>query len=128
VDTNALRQQARKRRKALRWGQDEVARQAGVSLGTVQNFELGKSVPQPENLASILRVLNINPADPEAGADDTGEGNRDSLSAQLPTWPMDVDVFLNMMGTYLVQFPEEQRRRLIYGVTRQIFSAPEPNG
>lgn len=47
-------------RRRLNLSQSELAVHAGVSLGTVQNIENGKTVPQRAKLAPILDTLGLS--------------------------------------------------------------------
>jgi transcriptional regulator with XRE-family HTH domain len=100
---------ARRERRRQGLTQEQVAERAGVSLRAYQMFETRKSVPQSENLRAILGVLDIA-AEGDATAQTTRSG-----------WPLDVQVFLDVMGAYLVTLSEEVRLSVIHGLTRQIF-------
>lgn len=102
---------ARKRRK---WSQQDLADAAGVSLRTVQNMESGEVKTQPANLAAILAATGIDP-DGASVATQTREA-----------WPTDLQVFLDVMGAYLMTFPEDERIRRIHDLTRQIFERGRP--
>jgi transcriptional regulator with XRE-family HTH domain len=41
----------------LGWSQGELARRAGVSLSTVQDFERGQRTPIANNIAAIRRAI-----------------------------------------------------------------------
>jgi transcriptional regulator with XRE-family HTH domain len=101
-----LAHQIRQERKRRKWTQKELADAANVSLGTVQNAEAGKSVPQPSNRVAILGVLGI-----------TEEGTR---AAPRDGWAPEVRVALNIVGLWLEQVEGEEReeriRRIIFGV------------
>lgn len=100
----------RAERKRRRLTQEEVADAAGVSLRSYQMFETRRSVPQAENLRSILAALEIEPGDETARTTRAG-------------WPPDVQVFLDVMGAYLVTLSDEDRLTTIHNVTRQIFES-----
>lgn len=101
----------RNARKKRRWTQAELAENAGVSLGTVQNFEGRKSAPQPENLRNMMRAVGLEVDDAEVA------------EATRAEWPGEVQVFLDMMGAYLMSMQESERMTVIHDLTRQIFSA-----
>jgi len=101
----------RKERKARGWTQEELADRAHVSLRTVQNVEGRKSTPQPENLRALLAALDI-----ELAGDDVAAETR-------ATWPPEIQVFLDMLGAYLMAMPERTRLDAIHDITRQIFTA-----
>lgn len=61
-------------RALLRMDQSEVASAANVGLSTVRNFEAGRSVPQPNNLAAIMRVLQDRGAVILADGEEAGGG------------------------------------------------------
>lgn len=112
-----LRKRFIKARKELGLSQKQVAEQSGVSLRAISAFETGDSMPQRSNLEALLEVVPVPPA-PEpvplrltAAPDDVTRA-----------WPADVSVFLDVLGAYLVRFPEAERLRLIHDVTRQIFT------
>lgn len=110
--------QVRDERRRRKMTQRQVAEQAGVSLRAYQNFESGESVPQQKNLESILRVVPIDVNEPDL------TGARD---ATISSWPADVQVFLDMMETYvdlmggfLATLDEDERRAYIGNVTAYI--------
>lgn len=96
-------------RKARKWTQRELAEAAGVSLGTVSNFERRKADPQATHLRAILRALELEDAGGDAQASETRR-----------EWPQDVKVFLDVMGIFLMGLPDDQREAAIYDITRQI--------
>ena len=49
--------QCRAARGLLKWSQDDLAREAKVSVVTVRNFENEKSVPQRATLEVMTRVI-----------------------------------------------------------------------
>ena len=49
--------QSRAARGWLGWSQRELAKRAGVSLSTVQDFERGQRTPISNNMAAIRRAL-----------------------------------------------------------------------
>ena len=49
--------QSRAARGWLEWTQDELARRANVSVGTVRSFEAGLKTPLPNNIAAMQRAL-----------------------------------------------------------------------
>ena len=49
--------QSRAARGWLEWSQDELARRANVSVGTVRSFEAGLKTPLPNNLAAMQRAV-----------------------------------------------------------------------
>lgn len=107
--TTDLAERAFRKRKERKLTQEQVAAGAGVSLRAYQGFEARKSTPQSGNLRSILAFLDIDPA----GDDDA--------AATRSSWPPDVQVFLDVMGAYLVTFPDAERLNAIHNLTAQIF-------
>lgn len=111
TDDDDLPARARRARKQLRLTQELVAEKAGVALRTYQAFETRKGNPTPENLRAIVRVLGI------------AEGD-DVALATRSRWPLDVQVFLDVIGAYLATIPDEEARlAAIHDLTRQIFEA-----
>lgn len=100
-----------KERKARGWTQAQLAERADVSLRTVQNVEGRKTTPQPANLRAILAALDIDLDGDEVAAETRA------------TWPPEVQVFLDMLGAYLMAMPERTRLEAIHDITRQIFTA-----
>lgn len=49
--------QSRAARGLLNWSQDRLAREAGISLSTIRDFELGKRKPMPANARAIRQSL-----------------------------------------------------------------------
>ena len=99
----------RTERRRRHWGQQQLADAAGVSLGTINNFERKKTLPQPGNLRAILRILGLE----QEGGDETASNTRGQ-------WPQDVKTFLDIMGLFLTALPEDERTELIHDLTRQI--------
>lgn len=101
-----LARRIRDERGARKMTQQELADAIGVSLGTVANAELGKSIPQRSNRDAILSELGI---------DEDGE-------ATVPRagWSDDVRVVLNVVGLWLEQVEGDERaeriRRIVLGV------------
>ena len=50
-------EQSRAARAWLDWSQDYLAKEAGVSLSTVRDFEKGRRVPIPATLTAMRAVL-----------------------------------------------------------------------
>ena len=50
-------QQSRAARAWLGWSQVQLAKRAGVSLSTVQDFERGQRTPIANNIAAMRRVI-----------------------------------------------------------------------
>jgi transcriptional regulator with XRE-family HTH domain len=50
-------EQCRAARGWLGWTQQELARQAGVGLSTVRDFEKGERTPIAQNLAALRRAI-----------------------------------------------------------------------
>lgn len=112
-ELGALADAVRAARKRKRWGQQELAEKAGVSLGVVSNLERKRTRPQPANERQILTTLGIETPDDAAAVD---EERRD--------WPADVAVFLDVMGLFLSAVPESARADVIHDLTRQVMSHP----
>lgn len=112
-DLGALADAVRTARKRKRWGQQELADKAGVSLGVVSNLERVKTRPQPANVRSILTALGIETPEDAAQNDE-----------ERRAWPSDVAVFLDVMGLFLTAVPEKQRAEIIHDMTRQVMNHP----
>jgi transcriptional regulator with XRE-family HTH domain len=112
-DLNRLAQAVRDARKRKRWGQQELAERAQVSLGVVSNLEREKTRPQPANERAILSALGIETAD---DAEQNDEERR--------AWPADVAVFLDVMGLFLSARPEADRAEIIHDLTRKVMNHP----
>lgn len=112
-DLGALADAVRAARKRKRWGQQELADQAGVSLGVISNLERKKTRPQPGNERQILHALGM----------ETPEDNQ-HFDEERRAWPADVAVFLDVMGLFLTSKPEADRADIIHDLTRQVMSHP----
>lgn len=112
-ELGALADAVRAARKRKRWGQQELADRAEVSLGVVSNLERKKTRPQPMNERAILTALGIET--PEDAQVHEEERRR---------WPADVAVFLDVMGLFLTGIPERARAEIIHDLTRQVMSHP----
>jgi transcriptional regulator with XRE-family HTH domain len=95
-------------RKARGLNQQEVADRAGVSLGTVNNIENARSMPQRKTRAAIAQALGKDIFD-----DGLGE------AARLG-WPDDVQVFTEVIGGYLAALPPAKRGEVVGRWMREI--------
>lgn len=110
-----LPKRVRDARRRQGWTQEDVAEKAGMKLRAYQNFEGGHSWPQPANLRGILIAV---------GLDAAGEEHPEAPRVVAGTeWPRDVDVFLSMLGAFLMTMTEDQRLGVIHDLTRQVFEA-----
>lgn len=112
-DLGTLAEAVRSARKRKRWGQQELAKRADVSLGVVSNLERKLTRPQPANERAILAALGLETSEDAAAID---EERRD--------WPRDVAVFLDVMGLFLSAISEEARADIIHDLTRQVMNHP----
>lgn len=104
-------------RKRLKMTQREVATKAGVGLRTYQMFEKGGHTPQAANLQAIRWAVGLTEDGEEAL----------SIVPTLPTtevigesWPVDVRIFLDVVGAFLVTMDEDERLEFIHDATRWI--------
>jgi transcriptional regulator with XRE-family HTH domain len=112
-DLGALADAVRAARKRKRWGQQELADQAGVSLGVISNLERKKTRPQPAT--SVRSCTRLGMETPEDGQ---------HFDEERRAWPADVAVFLDVMGLFLTSKPEADRADIIHDLTRQVMSHP----
>jgi transcriptional regulator with XRE-family HTH domain len=99
---------ARAARKSRKLTQAELAELAAVSTRTVSEYENGGGI-SPRNEQAILRALGLI-------------GDADAATFTRAAWPGDVDVFLNMLGAYLMTVEEGRRLGIIHDLTAQIFA------
>lgn len=95
-------------RKARKMNQQDVADKAGVSLGTINNLENARSLPQRKNRAAIVAAI---------GEDIFDEGLADQ--ARLG-WDDDVQVFTEVIGGYLNALTPAQRAEVVTRWMREI--------
>ncbi len=55
--SDILPAQSRGARGLIQWSQTQLAEKAGISLSTVADFEKGRRLPIPNNLAAIRKAL-----------------------------------------------------------------------
>ena len=55
--SDILPAQSRGARGLVQWSQTQLAEKAGISLSTVADFEKGRRLPIPNNLAAIRKAL-----------------------------------------------------------------------
>jgi transcriptional regulator with XRE-family HTH domain len=85
--------------------QDQFAAKVGIPKRTLQDLELGNvAKPQRRTREKIDAALGL--ATPEETREE---------------WPLDVRVFLDMMGAWLSTMGEAERLRFIHDETRRIF-------
>jgi len=119
-DLATLATAVRSARKRRGWNQQELADEAQVSLGVVNNLERQKTRPQPANLRAILHALGIEPPEESERPD---EGDVD-----VRHWPRDIWIVLDVMGLYLESIPEEKRAEQIHAITRYVFNLAREQG
>lgn len=112
-DLGALAEAVRGARKRKRWGQQELADKAGVSLGVISNLERAKTRPQPGNERQILTALGLETPD-----------DAQQIDEERREWPRDVAVTLDMLGLFLTGTPESVRADVIHDLTRWVFNHP----
>jgi transcriptional regulator with XRE-family HTH domain len=108
-DMKELAQLVKSARKRKGWTQRDLAEAAGIYFGTISNFELGKTEPQPHHLRAILQALDLE-----------GQAGDDQASGTRSEWDPDVKTFLDMMGLFLTALPEGERTEVMFSITRQI--------
>jgi transcriptional regulator with XRE-family HTH domain len=59
AQTNLTSSQARAARGLLDWSQGELAARSNLSESTIRDFEKGRRVPGPNNLAAIRHALEV---------------------------------------------------------------------
>lgn len=96
-ERKALGERVAVARKARRLTQQQLADEAGVSLGVIGNLENGKTVPQGANRRAIAKALGE-----DVFEDGTAQAARDM-------WPTDVSVFTDVLGGYLARLDPEAR-------------------
>ena len=104
-----LAQMVRAARKRKGWTQKDLAEKADVYFGTISNFELGKTEPQPHHLRAILHALDLE-----------GDAGDDQASETRGEWDADVKTFVDMVGLFLMALPPDERRTVMFDMTRQI--------
>ena len=92
-------------RRARKMKQEELAEAVGVSLGTIQNLELGKRETHRATLIKIGQVLDL-------------PGDEDEARA---LWEPDVQAILNMIGTWLMSMSEAERMEFNLEMVRRRF-------
>lgn len=93
-------------RDELRITQDEFATRVGIPKRTLQDIESGK-VARPQRKTREKIEAALGAGDPEQTRED---------------WPIDVKVFLDVMGVFLSGLPAPARERFIHDETRRIMS------
>lgn len=83
IDSTALADLLRQARQDLHLTAREVARRAGVDVGTVTRMELGQVKPKADNIKAIGLVLGISAADLFAAAKWLPKGELPSLRPYL---------------------------------------------
>ncbi|MFK8034901.1 MAG: multiprotein-bridging factor 1 family protein [Hyphomicrobiales bacterium] len=65
-------EQCRGARGMLDWSQARLAKEAGVSLSTVRDFEKGRHLPQPRNMLTLVEVMEAAGITFTRGGDNIG--------------------------------------------------------
>jgi transcriptional regulator with XRE-family HTH domain len=103
-----LPDQVRAARALLGWNQGDLARAANISRETVADFESGKRVPIPNNLAAIMRAFSAARVVFIDETEDTGRGVRHSLPG---SGDFDLEERLRLAGALNRSIEESRRRR-----------------
>lgn len=118
-DRSALGRRAADARKAKRYTQQQLADEAGVSLGVISNLENGKTVPQGANRRAITKALGV-----DVFGEDVAQLARDM-------WPEDVQVFADVLGGFLARLnPEDRANRVARWMAEVVNGGDtrQPNG
>ena len=99
MDNQARAIEVRTTRKTKGWTQEQLAERSGMKVRTIRNLEAGKNVA-PSTMALVYTALGL------------GTG--------APSWPADVDAFLQMVGYRLTSMEESDRLDMIARVTRML--------
>lgn len=110
-DLAALADTVRTARRRKRWGQKDLAREAGVSLGVISNLERQLTRPQPTNERQILHALGVETPEDE-----------EHFEEERREWSRDVAVALDVLGLYLMGTPEPERADAIHDLVRHAMS------
>jgi len=87
------------------WTQADLAEKSGVPQRTIQEIEAGRTDrPQRSTRTALNLALDI-----EGVAAD-----------ERATWPIEVQVFLDIMGAFLTTMDETERVRMISGITHWV--------
>lgn len=109
TDMRELAQTVQAARKRRGWTQKDLAEKADVYFGTISNFERGITVPQPHHLRAILHALDLE-----------GDAGDDQAAQTRGEWDADVKTFVDMVALFLMALPPEERRTVMFDMTRQI--------
>lgn len=101
-------------REARGWSQEDLGRAADVPKRTIQDIELDKvKTPQRRTRQKLHMALEI-------------EGDPDLTRR---AWPSDIQVFLDVLGAFMVNLTEERRLELMRAMTIDLVEFKgRPNG
>ena len=88
----------------LGWTQEQLASESGMSDRAVSDFVRATTTPNEETLDAIARAMNVLP-------------NPNDVRA---SWPKEMQVFLDLIGVWLMARPEAEREALMRDLARQI--------
>lgn len=109
TEMDQLAHEVKAARRRLGMTQQDLADAAGLYVGTLSNFERRKTDLHPHHLRAVLKVLGLEK--------DAGDGQASKTRTE---WDADVKTFLDMMGLFLMALPEDERRTLMFDMTRQV--------
>lgn len=110
-DKKALGERVTAARKAQRLTQQQLADEAGVSLGVIGGLERGATVPQPSHRRAIAKALGE-----DVFEDGTAQAARD-------LWPRDVQTFTDVLGLYLAGLDEDVRAQQVAAWMTEIIAS-----
>lgn len=111
----------RAERKRRHMTQAEAAELAGMKPRAYQEFEAGRTTPQPANMRGIRAAFDLDSVTAEGGnVVEKGERPDVCPECQRTHWPLDIEIFTDMISGFLADMDPQARSRWIHEETRHI--------